>query len=631
MLIDASHYGQRRGRGPSAAEPARRGAAAGAHRRTDAPGRAGGELLVPAPPGRLRVDRRAGPRRHGRRPRLRRGLRLGRARRARRRGGRGRRQPRGARARPAPLPATQPALRAHPGRALRRAPRRDRLPADDRARRRPRRPAGAVLRARAGRLRLDPEPAHARPRGGGEVRQPVAPARVHRRRVPRTGHTALRLGRALRPLSRRQAARPRAGAEGGLGSRPSGAAAHRSLLRLVRARDLRLGLRASTRGRAATSTGRSTSSPSAAHERTGRGGGPCARPPQPHALRRGLRHLSVRRGVAVRRGDPLLRAGLRAGRAADDDRHPGARRPARGRRGRRAPARVLPPLSDRVVRGRRRGRRLRARGRVRGRGRALPRGPGAPRSARRGPAAAVLGAGRRGPGRAARLRGHPRGPADARHPPGPRPADRRRPALAPAPLRRLLGPLAPRVRLRARARAAPGRARGELLLHRPERPRAADGGAGSGGDRSRAAGVHDRLGGGPMAVVARGLPRRPRLRRLPSQVAARRPAVGDRRRPLRPGRGRGACARARARVRGRGSPAAGGVRGRARSPGVARVRDRHGAARALVVGGARVARRGDRGGRGARDRAGDAGAGRRAPPRRRSGRCGARPGASART
>ena len=56
-----------------------------------------------------------------------------------------------------------------------------------------------------------------------------------------------------------------------------------------------------------------------------------------------------------------------------------------------------------------------------------------------------------------------------------------------------------------------------------------------------------------MAVVARGLPVRPRLRRLPSQVAARRPAVGDRRRPLRPGRGRGACARARARVRGRGS------------------------------------------------------------------------------
>ena len=40
MLIDPSHYGQRRGRGPSAAEPARRRAAAGAHRRADAARRA---------------------------------------------------------------------------------------------------------------------------------------------------------------------------------------------------------------------------------------------------------------------------------------------------------------------------------------------------------------------------------------------------------------------------------------------------------------------------------------------------------------------------------------------------------------------------------------------------------------
>ena len=150
------------------------------------------------------------------------------------------------------------------------------------------------------------------PRGGGEVRQPVAPARVHRRRVPRAGRTALRLGRALRPLSRRQAARPRAGAEGGLGSRPPGAAAHRALLRLVRARDRRLGLRASTRGQLRPRPGaRLHRRLPLMSERAG-GGGPCARPPQPHALRRGLRHLSVRRGVAVRRGDPLLRAGLRA-------------------------------------------------------------------------------------------------------------------------------------------------------------------------------------------------------------------------------------------------------------------------------------------------------------------------------
>ena len=154
-----------------AAEPARRGAAAGADRRADAPRRAGGELLVPPPPGRLRVDRRAG--------------------------------------RAAARSPTSPAARAtaptcSPQRAaevvgvdanpeaheharlryrrpnlrferdlverFRRAMRRDRLPADDRARRGARRPARPLRRDGAGRLRLDPEPAHA-----GAARAPRSP------------------------------------------------------------------------------------------------------------------------------------------------------------------------------------------------------------------------------------------------------------------------------------------------------------------------------------------------------------------------------------------------------------------------------------------------------------------------
>ncbi len=59
---------------------------------------------------------------------------------------------------------------------------------------------------------------------------------------------------------------------------------------------------------------------------------------------------------------------LRGRRRADDDRHPGARRPARGSRRRRPAARVLPPLPDRLLRGRRRGRRAGAQAGLRGRG-----------------------------------------------------------------------------------------------------------------------------------------------------------------------------------------------------------------------------------------------------------------------
>ena len=156
----------------------RRGAAAAADRRADAARRARGELLVPAPPGRLRVDRRAGRRQAGRRHGLRRGLRLGRA------GRRGAASVVGVDANPEAheharlrYVRAQPALRARPGRELRGALRRGRLPADDRARPgRGRDPRALQVdaRRRRRRLRLDPEPADPGAAGGGEVRQPLA-------------------------------------------------------------------------------------------------------------------------------------------------------------------------------------------------------------------------------------------------------------------------------------------------------------------------------------------------------------------------------------------------------------------------------------------------------------------------
>src|SRR5689334_20427997 len=60
-----------------ATRPARGRAPALAHRRADAPRRPRGELLVPPPPGGLRVDRRAHARAADRRPRLRGGVWIG--------------------------------------------------------------------------------------------------------------------------------------------------------------------------------------------------------------------------------------------------------------------------------------------------------------------------------------------------------------------------------------------------------------------------------------------------------------------------------------------------------------------------------------------------------------------------
>ena len=259
-----------------------------------------------------------------------------------------------------------------------------------------------------------------------------------------------------------------------LGPRPPGAADHEALLRPLRARDRRLRLRdqAGRRLRPRPRPRLPRRLPAMTRRRPGRG--PGARPSQPHALRRGLRHLSVRRGVAVRRRDPLLRAGLRASPSG-------------------VTITVTPVLADQLeargvaerlleflrafrigsVRGRR--------ATTSSRPTATPAGPRptatAPRSrgSRRSTATCCeLFADPADEGRVELLASaatHAVLPLVATRA-GRAAADRRRAALAPAALRRAARVLAARVRVRARARAAARRARPALLLHRPERARA---------------------------------------------------------------------------------------------------------------------------------------------------------------
>ena len=179
----------RRGDRVPAGKPARRGAAAAADRRADAARRARGELLVPAPPGRLRMDRGAARRQAGRRHGLRRGLRL---------------EPAG-RARGGGVVGVDANPEAHEHARLRYVRPNLRFERDlvesfsepcdavvflqtiehvqD---------PGAILEhfksmlepGRPG-LRLDPEPAHPGAAGGGEVRQPLARQGVPGGGVPR--------------------------------------------------------------------------------------------------------------------------------------------------------------------------------------------------------------------------------------------------------------------------------------------------------------------------------------------------------------------------------------------------------------------------------------------------------------
>ena len=156
------------------------------------------------------------------------------------------------------------------------------------------------------------------------------------------------------------------------------------------------------------------------------------------------------------------------------------------------------------------------------------------------------------------------------------------------------GLLAARVRVRARPRALLAERGLELLLRRPERAR------GPRWPRSRPA----RPAAGPVAFTIdweavslvwsrRRLSLRPRLPRVPPPVAQRDPAVGDRRRALRPGRGRAdapASTRASSSPRSRSALRA-HSRASAAAPGLVVVRDRHRAARALVERGPGVAAR----------------------------------------
>ena len=176
------------------------------------------------------------------------------------------------------------------------------------------------------------------PPGRGQVGEPVAPARVPGGRVPRAVRERVRARRAVRALPRAQAARARARAPRRLGRRARRARDHRGVLRPLHPGHRHARLRASPGRR---SSGRSTSSRSCGDRAAARGAR--APPPLAHALRGGLRHLAVRRGVALGGGGVGVPAAPRGDRRRAGDRGPDARavRPARGdarRAGRPLPA-----------------------------------------------------------------------------------------------------------------------------------------------------------------------------------------------------------------------------------------------------------------------------------------------------
>src|SRR5215207_7266647 len=235
-----------------AARPAARRAAAAPDRRAHAARRARGELLVPAPPRGVRVDRRARARPPRGRPRLRRGLRQRGARPRRGVRRRRRRQPGRVRARATQVRRREGHVRARHDRDLERRRRLRRAPADDRARAGPRRGAGAAARpgrAARRRVRLDPERADARAQGRGALGQPVARARVPPGAVPRAVRAPLRAGRPARPVPRGQAApAPARDRARRLGRGAQAAATDQAVLRPLHAGDLRARLPPAARG-----------------------------------------------------------------------------------------------------------------------------------------------------------------------------------------------------------------------------------------------------------------------------------------------------------------------------------------------------------------------------------------------
>ena len=227
------------------------------------------------------------------------------------------------------------------------------------------------------------------------------------------------------------------------------------LLRLVHAGDLGARLRAAAGPARRGARLRRRAAVSARRDHAAR-----ARPSLPHALRRGLRHLAVRRGVAVGGGrDRLPAAARRARRRAGDARpHAGAVRPARDApgRGRRPPARVPArhPRAD--------PRRGRARPGARAAPRRWPPRCAAPPATTWRAERALEERGRDVLGGLAALEGvelwtsaaTPRGAAAAGHRRRPAAPGGHRDRLARAPLRRLgRRLLAARVRVRAGARA----------------------------------------------------------------------------------------------------------------------------------------------------------------------------------
>ena len=202
------------------------------------------------------------------------------------------------------------------------------------------RPAARARRSGRRRLRLDAERAHARAGGRGALGQSLARARVPAGGVPRAVRAPLRARRAARAVPRPPAAgrtswrsSTRAGTRSTRGSGSPSRSTTASRRRSPCA----------TSACAATgSSGRSTCSPSCGHEAARR---PRPRPPHAHALRRGLRDVAVRRGVAVGGGRRLLPAAARrprrGARPRDAVGHAGARRPARGA-GRARPLRDVP-------------------------------------------------------------------------------------------------------------------------------------------------------------------------------------------------------------------------------------------------------------------------------------------------
>ena len=226
-----------------------------------------------------------------------------------------RRQPRGPRARPAALRAPQPALRARPGRELRRALRRGRLPADDRARRRTParssstssrcwRPAASPTSRRPNLLTLAPP-------GAEKSDNPWHVKRVPRRRSSASSARPTSTGSSCSASSTPASCAPTSSRSSSAGTRSTSALGltkpfYDRFTPAIAASDFAL-----RRGRPRPGAGLPRRLPCLTpSERRRR---PGDRPPLAHALRRGLRDLPVRRGVAVRRGDPLLPAAARGG------------------------------------------------------------------------------------------------------------------------------------------------------------------------------------------------------------------------------------------------------------------------------------------------------------------------------